>query len=78
MNLRTFIDSRGRGAIAELAKSIGAHQPDVCNWANGSRPVPFHWCIAIEQKTGGAVTRQELRPNDWHLIWPELTQSEAA
>ena len=26
----------------------------------------------VEHVTNGAVTRKELRPNDWHLIWPEL------
>ena len=35
-------------------------------------------CVAIEQETGKKVTRLVLRPDDWHLIWPELAQSEAA
>lgn len=26
----------------------------------------------LELNTGGKVTRKELRPDDWHLIWPEL------
>lgn len=26
----------------------------------------------IELATHGMVTRQSLRPEDWHLIWPEL------
>jgi len=30
-------------------------------------------CIAIEQATGGAVTRADLRPDDWPLVWPEYT-----
>lgn len=29
-------------------------------------------CVAIEQATAGAVTRKDLRPNDWAEIWPEL------
>ena len=29
-------------------------------------------CVAIEQDTGRAVMRWDLRPDDWHLIWPEL------
>jgi len=28
--------------------------------------------VALEHATGGAVTRQELRPADWQQIWPEL------
>lgn len=29
-------------------------------------------CSAIERASDGAVTRQDLRPNDWQDIWPEL------
>ena len=29
----------------------------------------------IERATEGAVTRQQLRPDDWPLIWPELADS---
>lgn len=32
--------------------------------------VPPEYCAAIEAATG--VTRQELRPQDWQAIWPEL------
>ena len=30
---------------------------------------------SIERATEGAVTRQQLRPDDWPLIWPELAES---
>lgn len=29
-------------------------------------------CVAIERATGGSISRKHLRPDDWHLIWPEL------
>lgn len=29
-------------------------------------------CVRIEQNSSGAVTRHDLHPDDWHLIWPEL------
>lgn len=35
-------------------------------------------CVAIEQATDGAVTRQELRPDDWAAIWPELAEKVGA
>lgn len=34
-------------------------------------------CVGIEKATGGVVTRQELRPDDWFLIWPELAKEPA-
>jgi len=30
-------------------------------------------CVSISQATKGAVTLQDLRPNDWQKIWPELS-----
>lgn len=29
-------------------------------------------CVQVERATDGQVTRRDLRPDDWHLIWPEL------
>lgn len=29
----------------------------------------------IELATNGVVTRQQMRPDDWSLIWPELVAS---
>ncbi|AZY49701.1 hypothetical protein C0J09_11525 [Bordetella avium] len=37
----------------------------------GRMPKPGY-CVGLERATDGAVTRQDLRPADWHLIWPEL------
>lgn len=74
MNLNEYISHQGRGSIGSLAQKIGAHQPDVSRWASGKRPVPEKMAVAIEAATLGAVSRKELRPDDWHLIWPELAQ----
>jgi DNA-binding transcriptional regulator YdaS (Cro superfamily) len=71
MDLKTYL-SQERGRAAALAKTIGAHSPDVSRWADGTRPVPVHFGAPIEKATEGAVTRKELFPNDWATIWPEL------
>lgn len=63
------------GGVSALADSIGFSQSGVSNWrARGS--VPVEHCAAIEQATAGAVTRRDLRPNDWWRIWPELVTAE--
>jgi len=31
-------------------------------------------CVLLENQLSGAVTRQDLRPDDWSLIWPELIE----
>ena len=35
-----------------------------------------HVCVALERESAGAVTRRDLRPDDWQDIWPELAESE--
>jgi len=61
-----------RGELVSLSRKVGSHPPDVFYWANGIRPVPIIRAVAIERATEGLVTRRDLRPSDWHLIWPEL------
>lgn len=44
---------------------------------SGEKQVPVDHGASIEQFTGGAVTRQQMFPNDWQRIWPELTTPDA-
>lgn len=64
------------GSQATLASALGIKQPTVSEWARGERPIPIERCPEIEKATGGAVTRRDLRPDDWHRIWPELVTPE--
>jgi len=74
MDLKTYL-SQERGRQAVLAKAIGTHAPDVSRWADGSRPIPLRFAAPIEAATAGAVTRQEMFPDDWAKLWPELAPS---
>lgn len=75
MNLSEYL-SQERGRQAALAKAIGAHAPDISKWATGERPIPMPYGAQIETATGGMVTRQEMFPDDWPRLWPELTKSK--
>lgn len=68
--IQRAIDSLG--SQAQMAAALGVRQPTISEWARGERPVPIERCVQIEQATQGAVTRKDLRPDDWHRIWPEL------
>lgn len=48
---------------AELARAIGVKPQFVTALGKGERPVPPGRCLAIEEATGGRVTRYELRPD---------------
>lgn len=35
-------------------------------------------CVRIERESDHELRRWDLRPNDWHLIWPELIGADGA
>lgn len=72
MTLFEFIAKSKRGSSIALAKTLQVSQPTVSDWCTGKKRVPVERCAAIERATNGAVTRKDLRPDDWHEIWPEL------
>lgn len=66
------------GGQSRLAAALGVTPPAIAEWRKGTRPVPLERCVQIERATSGAVRRWDLRPDDWHLIWPELVGTEGA
>lgn len=51
------------GSQAELARRIGKKQAHIWNWLNRDKDVPAEVVASIEDATGGAVTRHDLRPD---------------
>lgn len=75
MNLNAYLVAAGQMTPAQLASAIGARSAaQVRQWQHGyaGRRPSAEYCVAIERATVGAVTRRDLRPDDWWLIWPEL------
>lgn len=58
------------GGLYKLAALLGVSPQAVVNWR--SRGIPIGKCAAVETFTRGAVTRAEMRPADYWLIWPDL------
>lgn len=73
-SLQSEVNNRG-GAV-KVAAALGISVQRLCNWMD--RGVPLEMCAAVEMALGGAVRRWDLRPHDWHLIWPELIGAEGA
>lgn len=73
MNLKDHLASLDHAKEANLAAASGATVGHMRNVASGFRAASPVLASAIERATDGAVTRRDLRPADWHLIWPELT-----
>lgn len=53
---------RVAGCQAELARRLGITSMAVTQWRKRGR-IPAEWVTRIEEATGGAVTREELRPD---------------
>lgn len=59
----------------KFADDVGVSVSMVGQWISNHRPVTPEKCVVIEKLTKGQVTRKDLRPSDWKLIWPELATS---
>lgn len=74
MNLRTYLDTLPRGGVTAFSACIGVscvYLSQLAAERDGRVPSPA-LCVVIERASQRAVRRQDLRPTDWHLIWPEL------
>lgn len=70
MTLSEYIKAK-RGNASALAKTLDISLSSLSQIAHNSEGTSPARCVAIEQATGGAVTRKDLR-SDWAEIWPEL------
>jgi DNA-binding transcriptional regulator YdaS (Cro superfamily) len=69
-----LIDLLGRPA--KVAKLCGVTVQAVCQWRNNNAiPAAPLMLIAatIERESHGLVSRQDLFPDTWQIIWPELS-----
>lgn len=81
MKLDEYLSRPGSLSVAELRMAAGVkNDAQIRQWRYGYAdriPGPEN-CVAIERATEGAVRRWDLRPDDWHRIWPELIGAEGA
>lgn len=63
------------GGVQALAAALGVAASLPSMWKARGRVPPEH-CAAIERVAASAVTRRDLRPDDWHRIWPELVTAD--
>jgi|FreactcultureFD7_1027221.scaffolds.fasta_scaffold00888_5 DNA-binding transcriptional regulator YdaS (Cro superfamily) len=71
MKLKNWIDE-AHGRSAALAVFLSVPPSFVTKMANGAKPIPVKHMAPIEIFTDGSVTRQEMCPDEWQKIWPEL------
>ena len=62
------------GGPTKVANLVGVSVPAVSMWQNGIIPYDKLVILAatLEKESHGLVTRKNLFPNNYKLIWPEL------
>jgi DNA-binding transcriptional regulator YdaS (Cro superfamily) len=75
VDLKTFMAGLADNAAREaFAKDCGTTLGHLKNVMYGYKPCGPELAVSIERESGRAVTRRELRPEDWERIWPELSK----
>lgn len=78
MKLSAYIKPLDLAARVGLAVKAGTTWLHLRNIAFSAKVCGIQLAVDLERATGLAVRRWELRPDDWHRIWPELIGTEGA
>lgn len=73
MQFKTYFFALTPPEREAFAKKTGTSVGHLNNCAYGYTTFSPVLCVSIEQVSDKEVTRQELRPDDWPSIWPELS-----
>lgn len=76
--LLAYIKQLGKADRIAFFSAIGTTEGYVRKVASAGKLLGVAICVAIEQQSQRVVTRKDLRPDDWHLLWPELREIEEA
>lgn len=76
MNLKTYIDSE-RGRAGALAARLGVSPSYLSQLASGKSPISPKMAVKIWRESDFVVTRQEMFPDTWVEIWPDLAVAPA-
>lgn len=72
MDLKTYLQTMPIKVRKEFAVRCGTTYGHMNNVSYGYRQCAPDLAAAIELESNRMVTRQELRPDDWARVWPEL------
>jgi DNA-binding transcriptional regulator YdaS (Cro superfamily) len=65
------------GGLTAVASKLGVTIQRLGNWADRDA-VPVEFCNQLVIATGGRLQLWDLRPDDWHRIWPYLIGTAGA
>lgn len=80
MDLNSYLSSPGALTVAQLRTRMGAlgytvkNDAQIRQWRTrhkGRLPSPEN-CVGLQLASGGLIRREDLRPDDYWMIWPDL------
>lgn len=80
MEIDNYLRKPDAPSPAAFAGRLGVSCDQLRQWRfayNNRRPGP-EMCVVIERESDQEIRRWDLRPDDWHRIWPELIGAEGA
>jgi len=77
MDLKACFSKLERGMAAQIAKDMKISPSYLSQMVSGVAPISPARAVEFEQLLKGEVTRQDIYPDDWHLIWPELVTPDS-
>ena len=78
MDLKNFFSPLSAEMRDEFAQRCMTSKGHLQNIMYGMKPCAAGLAVLIERESKRKVTRQELRPDDYHLIWPDLIKFKQA
>lgn len=78
MQFKAYFFRLSRQERKDFAEKVGTSVGHLTNFCYGYTKLAAKVCVAIERESSKAVTRQEVCPDDWMAIWPELVVEKAA
>ena len=75
MKLIDYLNSLAPDARDAFASKCGTSVGYIRKACSVGQSLGAELCVSVEQHSDGQVTRQELRPDDWERIWPELVDA---
>lgn len=77
MELSDYVNQE-HGRMSRVARLAGLKPSFLSQIATGKREVPAERAATLESACDYHVRRWDLRPHDWHRIWPELIGAAGA
>ena len=76
MDMKTYLSGLSVSERDDFARRCETSSAHLRNIGYGQKTCGEKLAVLAERESGGAITRRDLRPGDWWLIWPELVTDE--